>query len=74
MANLLKLSQFSYGEFVLTKLRRRRQRQRQKAIVLVSKTTTLHMHHAFFVHSLAVRSRLPRKMTKFYFFFFFFFI
>ena len=45
MENLLKLSQFSYGE--LTKLRRRQQRQRQKAIVLVSKTTTLHVHHAF---------------------------
>ena len=46
MENLLKLSQFSDGE--LTKLRRRRQRQRQKAIiVLVSKTTTLHVHHAF---------------------------
>ena len=32
-----------------TKLRRRRrlQRQRQKAIGLVSKTTTLHVHHAF---------------------------
>ena len=41
MENLLKLSQFSNGEFELTKLRRRQQRQRQKAIVLVSKKKQL---------------------------------
>ena len=31
----------------LTKPRRRRQRERQKTIGLMSKTTTLHVHHAF---------------------------
>ena len=38
----------------LTKLRLRRQRERQKTIGLMSKTTTLHVHHAFFVHFSAV--------------------
>ena len=38
---------FSNKKKDLTKLRRWRQRQRQKAIGLVSKTTTLHVHHAF---------------------------
>ena len=68
MENLLKLSQFSNGE--LTKLRRRQQRQRQKAIVLVSKKHNSARASRFFEHSLAVRARLPRKMTKFYLFFF----
>ena len=31
----------------LTKPRRRRQRERQNTIILMSKTTTLHVHHAF---------------------------
>ena len=70
MENFLKLSQFRNGE--LTKLRRPQQRQRQKAIALVSKKTTLHVHHAFFVHSFAVPARLPREMTKSYYYFFLF--
>ena len=37
----------------LTKLRMRRQRERQKTIGLMSKTTTLHVHHAFFYISLS---------------------
>ena len=53
------------GKRDLTKLRRRRQRQRQRAIGLVSKKTTLLVHHVFFVHFLAVPTRLPREMTKF---------
>ena len=72
MENFLKLSQFRNGE--LTKLRRPQQRQRQKAIALVSKKTTLHVHHAFFVHSFAVPARLPREMTKSYYYFFFVFV
>ena len=36
----------------LTKPRRRRQRERQKTIGLMSKTTTLHVHHAFLYISL----------------------
>ena len=36
----------------LTKPRRRRQRDRQKAIGLISKTTNLHVHHAFLYISL----------------------
>ena len=36
----------------LTKPRRRRQRKRQKTIGLMSKTTTLHVHHAFLYISL----------------------
>ena len=36
----------------LTKPRRRRQRERQKTIGLISKTTTLHVHHAFLYISL----------------------
>ena len=31
----------------LTNPRRRRQRERQKTLGLMSKTTTLHVHHAF---------------------------
>ena len=33
----------------------------KKAIGLISKTTTLHVHHAFFVHFLAVVARLQRE-------------
>ena len=40
------------GKRDLTKLRRRRQRQRQNAIRLMTKTTTLHVHHAFLYISL----------------------
>ena len=47
----------------LTKQRRRG--QRQKAISLVSKTTTLHMHHAFLYIVFAVTARLLRKVAKF---------
>ena len=36
----------------LTKPRRRRQRERKKTIGLMSKTTTLHVHHAFLYISL----------------------
>ena len=36
----------------LTKPRRRRQRERQKTIGLMSKTTNLHVHHAFLYISL----------------------
>ena len=36
----------------LTKPRRRRQRERQKTMGLISKTTTLHVHHAFLYTSL----------------------
>ena len=36
----------------LTKPRRRRQRERQKTIGLMSKTTTLHVYHAFLYISL----------------------
>ena len=49
----------------LTKPRRQRQRDRQKTIDLMSKTTTLHVHHAFFVHSFAFTAQLRREMTKF---------
>ena len=35
-----------------TKQRRRRQRERQKTIGLMSRTTTLHVHHAFLYISL----------------------
>jgi len=33
----------------------------KKAIGLISKTTTLHVHHAFFVHFFAVIARLQRE-------------
>ena len=33
----------------------------KKAIGLISKTTTLHVHHAFFVHFFAVVARLQRE-------------
>ena len=36
----------------LTNLRQRQQRERQKAIGLMSRTTTLHVHHAFLYISL----------------------
>ena len=35
----------------------------KKAIGLLSKTTTLHVHHAFFVHCFVVASRLQREST-----------
>ena len=35
----------------------------KKANVLISKTTTLHVHHTFFVHFLAVVAR-PRHETS----------
>ena len=38
--------------------RRRRQQERQNAIDLFSKTTTLHVHHTFFVHFFALTARL----------------
>ena len=37
----------------------------KKAIDLMSKTTTLHVHHAFFVHFFAVLAQLRREMVKF---------
>ena len=37
----------------------------KKAIGLMSKTTTLHVHQAFFVHFFAVPAQLRREMTKF---------
>ena len=45
--------------------KQRRRGQRQKAISLVSKTTTLHMHHAFLYIVFAVPARLRREVTKF---------
>ena len=42
-----------------------RRGQRQKATSLVSKTTTLHMHHAFLYIVFAVPARLRREVTKF---------
>ena len=33
----------------------------KKVIGLISKTTTLHVHHAFFVHLFAVVARLQRE-------------
>ena len=38
----------------------------KQAIGLISKTTTLHVHHAFFVHFFAVLAQLRREMTKFF--------
>ena len=40
--------------------RRGRQRERQKTIFFISKTTTLHLHHAFLYISLPVFARLRR--------------
>ena len=37
----------------------------KKAIGLMRKTTTLHVHHAFFVHFFAVLAQLRREMVKF---------
>ena len=37
----------------------------KKAIGLMSKTTILHVHHAFFVHFFAILAQLRREMTKF---------
>ena len=37
----------------------------KKVIGLISKTTTLYVHHAFFVHFFAVSAQLRREMTKF---------
>ena len=46
----------------LEQRQRRREREREKAIGLISKTTTLHVHHAFsFLHFLAIFARLQRE-------------
>ena len=45
--NLLRFCRSLIKKMDLTKIRRWRQKQRQKAMGLVSKTTTLHVHHAF---------------------------
>ena len=42
-----------------------RRRQRKKTIGFMSKTTTLHVHHAFFVHFSTASARLQREITKF---------
>ena len=58
----LNISPFLNGYNRELKQRRRgRQRERQKAIDLISKTTTLHVHHASFVHFFAVVARLQRE-------------
>ena len=54
----------------LTKLRWRRQRERQKTIGLMSKTTTLHVHHAFlyiylsFLHKYDVKWPILRSLEN----------
>ena len=52
----------------LTKLRRRGQRQSQKVIGLVSKTTPLHVHHAFLYISLPSLHDYDVKWPNFKFF------
>ena len=51
----------------LTKLRPRRQGERQKAISLMSKTTTLHVHHAFLYISLPSLHNYDVKWPNFKF-------
>ena len=41
------------------------QREPKKRNGLISRTTTLHVHHGFFVHFFAVPPQLRREMTKF---------
>ena len=53
------------GNRDLTKLRRRRQRQRQNAIRLMTKTTTLHVHHAFLYISLQSLQNCTVKWQNF---------
>ena len=38
-------------------------RERQKQQIFMRQTTTLHVHHAFFVHFFAVTARLRRENT-----------
>ena len=45
--------------------RRGRQREGKKTIGLISKTTTLHVHHTFFVHFFTVFTRLRRGNALF---------
>ena len=51
----------------LTKPRRRRQRERQNTIILMSKTTTLHVHHAFLYISLPSLRNYDVKWPNFKF-------
>ena len=51
----------------LTKPRRRRQRERKKTIGLMSKTTTLHVHHAFMYISLPSLHNYDMKLPNFKF-------
>ena len=53
-----------HGNTELKQRRGRRQREKQKAIGLDEQkttTTTLHVHHVFFAHFLAIVARLPRE-------------
>ena len=43
---------------------RRRQRERQRQLVKISKTTTLHVHHAFLEIFFAVTARVRRELPN----------
>ena len=51
------------GIWELMQPQRRRQRQRQKTVSFMSKTTALHMHHAFQNFSLTFTARLRRRTS-----------
>ena len=51
------------SEHTRTELKRRRQQQRQKTIGFMSKTTALHVHHAFYFISLTSTVRLRRETS-----------
>ena len=50
-------------ELMQPQRRRQRQRQRQKTVSFMSKTTALHVHHAFQNFSLTSTARLRRKTS-----------
>ena len=66
--SLLRLGKYKAPYETIRQRRQRRQRQRQKAIGLVSKTTTLHVHHAFVCISLPSLHDYDVKWPNFKFF------
>ena len=61
--------QFAPRIFCLFKMRRRGDEKVKLAIARQGKTTTLHVHHAFWKISLPSAAQLPVKMPNFTFFF-----
>ena len=61
VAAVKRFKQESIGTLSFKIQRRERQQERQKTVGFISKTTTLHVYHAFLCISLPVFARLRRE-------------